>query len=78
MFLEQSIVARLKVSFKLDAHCEGKSALQNPCLTSFISGEVNWLFNVKINDISVIYVTAHRCAGRLKTEVGPTVGLPTP
>ena len=26
-------------------------------------GEVNWLFNVTINDISVIYVTAHRCAG---------------
>ena len=24
---------------------------------------VNWLFNVTINDISVIYVTAHRCAG---------------
>ena len=33
--------------------------------------EVNWLFNVTINDISIIYVTAHRCA-----EVGPTVGLP--
>ena len=29
-------------------------------------GEVNWLFNVTINDISVIYVTAHRCAGGLK------------
>ena len=28
--------------------------------------EVNWLFNVTINDISVIYVTAHRCAGGLK------------
>ena len=24
------------------------------------------LFNVTINDISVIYVTAHRCAGGLK------------
>ena len=32
--------------------------------------DVNSLFNVTINDISVIYVTAHRCAG------GPTVGLP--
>ena len=28
--------------------------------------EVNWLFNVTINYISVIHVTAHRCAGRLK------------
>ena len=29
-------------------------------------GEVNWLFNVTINSTSVIYVTAHRCAGGLK------------
>ena len=28
--------------------------------------DVNLLFNVTINDISVIYVTAHRCAGGLK------------
>ena len=28
--------------------------------------KVNWLFNVTINDISVIYVTAHRCAGGMK------------
>ena len=27
---------------------------------------VNWLFNVTINAISVIYVTAHRFAGGLK------------
>ena len=27
---------------------------------------VNWLFNVTINDISIIYVTVHRCAGGLK------------
>ena len=32
-------------------------------------GEVNWLFNATINDISVIYVTAHRCAGRLKKKL---------
>ena len=32
-------------------------------------GEVNWLFNVIINDISVIYVTAHRCAGGLKKKL---------
>ena len=32
-------------------------------------GEVNWSFNVTINDISVIYVTAHRCAGGLKKKL---------
>ena len=32
-------------------------------------GEVNRLFNVTINDISVIYVTAHRCAGGLKKKL---------
>ena len=32
-------------------------------------GEVNWLFNVTINDISVIHVTAHRCAGGLKKKL---------
>ena len=31
--------------------------------------ELNWLFNVAINDISVIYVTAHRCAGGLKKKL---------
>ena len=30
--------------------------------------ELNWLFNVTINDISVIYVTAHRCAGGMKKK----------
>ena len=30
--------------------------------------ELNCLFNVTINDISVIYVTAHRCAGGLKKK----------
>ena len=30
---------------------------------------LNWLFNVTINDISVIYVTAHRCAGGLKKKL---------
>ena len=30
---------------------------------------VNWFFNVTINDISVIYVTAHRCAGGLKKKL---------
>ena len=30
---------------------------------------LNWLFNVTINDISVIYVTTHRCAGGLKEKM---------
>ena len=30
---------------------------------------MNTLFNVKINDISVIYVTAHRCADGLKKKL---------
>ena len=30
---------------------------------------MNLLFNVTINDISVIYVTAHRCAGGLKKKL---------
>ena len=30
---------------------------------------VYWLFNVTINDISVLYVTAHRCAGGLKKKL---------
>ena len=30
---------------------------------------VDWLLNVTINDISVIHVTAHRCAGRLKKKL---------
>ena len=33
-------------------------------------GEVSWLFNVAINDISVIYVTA--MCRRIEEEVGPT------
>ena len=32
------------------------------CVLLFVV-ELNCLFNVTINDISVIYVTAHRCAG---------------
>ena len=34
-----------------------------------VSEWVNLLFNVTINDISVIYVTTHRCAGGLKKEL---------
>ena len=35
----------------------------------FLWVELKWLFNVTINDISVIYVTAHRCAGGLKKKL---------
>ena len=31
--------------------------------------EWDWSFNVTCNDISVIYVTAHRCAGGLKKKL---------
>ena len=34
-----------------------------------IDGEVNWLSNVTINDISVIHVTTHRCTGGLKKKL---------
>ena len=30
--------------------------------------EFDWLLNVSCNDISVIYVTAHRCAGEIKKK----------
>ena len=30
---------------------------------------MNWLFNITINDISVINETAHRCAGGLKKKL---------
>ena len=37
-------------------------------IPNMVLGEVRWirLFNVIFNDISVIYVTAHRCAGGMK------------
>ena len=38
----------------------------HPPNTILLRGDVNWLLNVTINDISVIYVTAHRCAGGQK------------
>ena len=46
--------------------------------TLFQCGEVNWLFNVTINDISVIYVTAHRCAGGLKKKFDLRLGSQRP
>ena len=36
---------------------------------------LNWLFNVTINGISVIYVTAHRCAGGLKKKLDLRSGI---
>ena len=38
--------------------------------------KVNWFLTVTINYISVIHVTAQRCAGGTEEEVRPTVGLP--
>ena len=43
-----------------------------PCGTPVLSRvelELDWLFNVTINDISVIHVTAHRCAGGPKKKL---------
>ena len=37
-----------------------------PPASSREGGGVNWLFNVTINDILVIYVIRRRCAGRLQ------------
>ena len=39
------------------------------CKNRVLEVELNLLFNVTINDISVIYVTAHRCAGGLKKKL---------
>ena len=35
---------------------------------------MNWLFNVTINDISVVHVTAHRFAGGLKKKLDLRLG----
>ena len=60
---------RYKVSSLLQTIKGPRSKLctQVPCLA--VSEWVNWLFNVTINDISVIYVTAHKCAGGLKKKL---------
>ena len=52
------------------AKCSTKplSILLTKLLTHWVV-ELNWLFNVTINDTSVIYVTAHRCAGVLKKKL---------
>ena len=36
--------------------------------------EFNWLLNVTCNDISVLYVTANRCAGRMKKKLNQWSG----
>ena len=53
------------------ADAEEGTTVNEPTLKreSHISKRVSewvWLFNVTFNDISVIYVTANRCAGGLK------------
>ena len=51
--------------------------LRYTCMINYIVrwGEVNWLFNVTINDISVIHVTAHGCVGGLNNLVSPPAHL---
>ena len=39
-----------------------------------LMSEWDWLINVTCNDISVIYETAHICAGRLKKKLDPWSG----
>ena len=43
--------------------------MHNMCNKGSGHVELNWLFNVTINDISVIHVTAHRSAGGLKKKL---------
>ena len=43
-----------------------------PCLWEW---EWDWLLNVTCNDISVIYVKAHRCAGGLKKKIDQRWGF---
>ena len=49
-----------------DIKIHARGGVTHKCIFGFSWVELNWLFNVTINDISVIYVTAHRCAGGLK------------
>ena len=49
--------------------CKNQLACWKCGSEGYNGGEVNMLFNVTINDISVIYVTAHRCAGGLKKKL---------
>ena len=55
----------------VDFICMGKLGLQGAKTENYTMSDcdVIWLFNVTINDISVIYVTTHRCAGGLKKKL---------
>ena len=46
-----------------------KTAAVSVLILALGNGKVNLLLNITINDISVIYVTAHRCAGGLKKKL---------
>ena len=46
-----------------------KCVFEPEFVQKYLRGEVILLFNVTIYDISVIYVTAHRCAGGLKKKL---------
>ena len=62
--------------FKVTVHTWTVQTILSSCYLWWLIDWLNWLLNVTINDISVIYVTAHRCAGGTEEEVVPTVGLP--
>ena len=65
---KSSIKQRLRTD--LGRSVEVTTATQLVWLTGlWLSEWVKFLFNVTINDISVIYVTAHRCAGGLKKKL---------
>ena len=54
----------LHVTSSIQSHLT--HATRNLCVCVCVCACVNWLLNVTINDISVIHVTTHRCAGGLK------------
>ena len=43
-------------------------------ILDYTTSWVDWLLNVTFNDISVIYVTAHRCAGGRKKKLDLRLG----
>ena len=60
------------ISFVLaQATCEERMESEKKKMRLWVR---NWLLNVMCNDISVIYVTAHRCAGGLKNKFDLRLG----
>ena len=63
----QKLWPRLKFLWQTDRQ-RGQTDEWDLMSPRFRSERANWLFNVTINNISVIHVTAHRCAGGLKKK----------